>query len=74
MLQDTTWSVQDDSQTIGRVWRLGQERQVLVYRLIAIGSPDVFLNTIAFGKGFMHAAFVKSDPVIRMSWICCHLL
>ncbi|KAI0730232.1 P-loop containing nucleoside triphosphate hydrolase protein, partial [Fomitopsis betulina] len=62
---DTTWSAQDDNQTIGRVWRMGQQRQVIVYRLIAIGSPDVFLNTISFGKAFMHAAFVKSDLEIR---------
>ncbi|KAH9949213.1 P-loop containing nucleoside triphosphate hydrolase protein, partial [Amylocystis lapponica] len=61
---DTLWSAQDDSQLIGRIWRQPQPKQVHVYRPIAMGTPDVFLNNISFGKSAMHKAFTgASDPL-----------
>ncbi|KAI6097725.1 P-loop containing nucleoside triphosphate hydrolase protein [Pisolithus croceorrhizus] len=55
---DTLWSAQEDAQLIGRIWRQPQPKQVHVYRLIARGTPDVFLNNISFDKSIMHQAFV----------------
>ena len=58
--QDTLWSAQDDRQLIGRIWRYPQQKQVHVYRLVADGTSDVFLNRISFSKGAMHDAFTNS--------------
>ena len=67
-LQDTLWSAQEDSQTIGRVWRKGQQRRVLVYRLIVLGTSDVFLNSLAFSKELMHLAFINAPTSVRECW------
>jgi hypothetical protein len=63
--QGTLWSAQDDHQLIGRVWRQPQKKTVLVYRLIANRTPDVFLNNISFDKGTMLDAFTNSLPKLR---------
>ncbi|KAI6144170.1 P-loop containing nucleoside triphosphate hydrolase protein, partial [Pisolithus thermaeus] len=55
---DTTWSALDDEQLRGRIFRYPQKKQVHFYRLIALGTPDVFLNNISFDKGQLHSAFV----------------
>jgi hypothetical protein len=49
----------DDEQLRGRIYRYPQQKQVHIYRLIAQGTPDVFLNTLAFTKGHMQQAFVE---------------
>jgi hypothetical protein len=51
------WSVLSEQQLIGRVWRYPQPKQVHVYRLIGARSPDIFLNNISFGKGFIQDMF-----------------
>ena len=56
--QDTLWSALDDEQLRGRIYRFPQQKQVHFYRLVARGTPDVFLNNIAFDKGMLHQAFV----------------
>ena len=63
-LQDTLWSAQDDAQLIGRLWRRLQTKRVHVYRLIALGSPDVFLNNISFDKARIHQAFIDAGPAL----------
>ncbi|EGO04147.1 hypothetical protein SERLA73DRAFT_67866 [Serpula lacrymans var. lacrymans S7.3] len=63
IIVDTLWSDQEDAQLRGRVWRQPQTKQVHIYRLIATGTPDVFLNNISFDKGVMHAAFVGTDVI-----------
>ncbi|KAJ7802826.1 hypothetical protein B0H14DRAFT_3154817 [Mycena olivaceomarginata] len=64
-LQDTLWSAQEDRQLIGRIWRQPQPKTVLVYRLIAKNTPDVFLNNISFDKLAMHEAFARATPSMR---------
>ena len=49
---------------IGRVWRRPQPKQVIVYHLLAMGSPDEFLNNLSWGKGTMHEAFVGERPIL----------
>lgn len=46
-----------EQQLIGRVWRYPQPKTVKVYRLIGARSPDVFLNSISFNKGFIQDTF-----------------
>ncbi|EIW79437.1 hypothetical protein CONPUDRAFT_73886 [Coniophora puteana RWD-64-598 SS2] len=65
IMADTCWSAQDDEQLRGRIYRRPQNKIVQVYRLIALHTPDVFLNTICFGKAKMHAAFVNAPTVIQ---------
>jgi hypothetical protein len=61
ILQDTLWSALDDEQLRGRIYRFPQQKQVHFYRLVARGTPDIFLNNIAFDKGMLHQAFVGLD-------------
>ncbi|KAG2336037.1 hypothetical protein BDR05DRAFT_897311 [Suillus weaverae] len=58
---DTLWSEQDDRQLRGRIYRHPQDKEVHVYRAIALKTADVFLNNISFSKGAMHEAFVGAD-------------
>lgn len=55
----------DDEQLRGRIFRYPQKKQVHFYRLIALKTPDVFLNNISFGKGELHSAFVNSHSEFR---------
>lgn len=63
--QDTLWSALDDEQLRGRIYRYPQKKTVHFYRLVARGTPDVFLNNIAFDKGMLHQAFVGIDSHSR---------
>ncbi|GBE89337.1 hypothetical protein SCP_1503450 [Sparassis crispa] len=62
---DTLWSAQEDEQLIGRVHRPPQAKPVLVYRIIAAKTPDVFLNNIAFNKAVMHQGFTGASTAIK---------
>lgn len=64
-VQDTLWSALDDEQLRGRIYRYPQQKTVQFYRLVARGTPDVFLNNIAFDKGMLHQAFVGIDSHSR---------
>ena len=46
----------------GRVHRQGQNKQVLVYRLVAWDTPDVYLNNISFSKEKMMDLFTADTP------------
>ncbi|KAG8213507.1 hypothetical protein J3R82DRAFT_12050 [Butyriboletus roseoflavus] len=69
VLVDTTWSALDDEQLRGRIFRYPQQKQVHIYCLIALGTPDVFLNNISFDKGQLHSAFIGTDPVFREMFV-----
>ncbi|KAI9069960.1 hypothetical protein FKP32DRAFT_1558701 [Trametes sanguinea] len=58
---DNLWSAQEMEQLIGRVWRHPQSKRVLIYSLIAVGTSDVFLNTISRDKGTMQSGFMNTD-------------
>ncbi|KAH8976383.1 P-loop containing nucleoside triphosphate hydrolase protein [Lactarius hatsudake] len=59
VIVDVLWSVRDNQQLIGRIWRHPQPKTVKVYRLIGAKSPDIFLNNISFGKGFILESFAN---------------
>ncbi|PCH40634.1 hypothetical protein WOLCODRAFT_86118, partial [Wolfiporia cocos MD-104 SS10] len=65
IIMNILWSVQEDAQLIGRVWRHPQPKLVEVYRLIAAGIPDMFLNNISFNKGYMHRSFANASKTLR---------
>jgi SNF2 family DNA or RNA helicase len=66
-IQDTLWSAQEDRQLIGRLWRNGQDKIVIVYRVIALGTTDVLLNNIAFDKEAIMDAFTTASGALSMS-------
>ncbi|KAH0830174.1 hypothetical protein J3R83DRAFT_1525 [Lanmaoa asiatica] len=43
------------------IYRCPKQKTVHFYRLVARGTPDVFLNNITFDKGMLHQAFVGID-------------
>ncbi|KIK23571.1 hypothetical protein PISMIDRAFT_100380 [Pisolithus microcarpus 441] len=65
IIADTLWSALEDEQLRGRIYRYPQQKEVLFYRLVARGMPDVFLNNIAFDKGNLHKAFIGMDEQSR---------
>ncbi|KIK74664.1 hypothetical protein PAXRUDRAFT_37029 [Paxillus rubicundulus Ve08.2h10] len=69
VIVDTTWSALNDEQLQGRIFRYPQRKQVHVYCLIAVGTPDMFLNNISFDKGQLHSAFVGSVPEFSESFL-----
>ncbi|EIW75348.1 hypothetical protein CONPUDRAFT_66102, partial [Coniophora puteana RWD-64-598 SS2] len=64
IIMDTLWSGLEDEQLRGRIWRYPQSKHVVFYRLVALDTPDVFLNTISFNKARIHDAFTNADPAI----------
>ncbi|KAF9447919.1 hypothetical protein P691DRAFT_670489 [Macrolepiota fuliginosa MF-IS2] len=58
---DQPWSAQDERQIIGRAHRQPQEKTVKVIYLLANGSSDPLMNTVARGKGDAFKAFVNKD-------------
>lgn len=40
VLFDSDWNPANDLQAMGRVWRDGQEKDVVVYRLLSTGSIE----------------------------------
>ncbi|KAJ2985714.1 hypothetical protein NUW54_g10059 [Trametes sanguinea] len=65
VIVDNLWSAQEMEQLIGRVWRHPQSKQVLIYSLIAVGTSDVFLNTISRDKGTMQSGFMNTDTALK---------
>lgn len=74
LCQDTLWSALDDEQLRGRIYRFPQQKIVRFYRLVARGTPDVFLNNIAFDKGMLHNAFIGINDNSRTYFFVLHSL
>jgi hypothetical protein len=62
--QDPLFSNQELRQVIGRVWRYPQQRQVIVYRLVALNTADTVLQEIAENKDRLLDAFAATDTSI----------
>ena len=60
------WSDQATVQIVGRAHRLGQTRPVYVYHLLAVGTTDVIISSMAREKNDMLQALltrtVKQTP------------
>ncbi len=61
LVQDNTWSRQEDAQLVGRVWRLPQTKDVIVYRMILKTLTDIFLNILSFTKAQILMAFLETS-------------
>ncbi len=67
LLKDTVWSQQSVVQIIGRAHRYGQERTVHVYKLLAVGTTDVIMASLARDKDVMLQALVTRTQSISPS-------
>ncbi|KAG8739125.1 hypothetical protein FRC10_006123 [Ceratobasidium sp. 414] len=65
ILVSGVWSGQERMQIIGRVWRYGQWRDVVVVDIIAPGSIDLALAGYANGKTMMSDSFLAAGRELR---------
>jgi hypothetical protein len=68
-VQDVLWSGLDDRQLVGRLHRQPQEKQVYVYRLLSMRTPDMILSRISVGKQRLHENLMRSELEISMCFI-----
>ncbi|PSR82818.1 hypothetical protein PHLCEN_2v5964 [Hermanssonia centrifuga] len=65
VLLDSCWSAVEDLQTIGRLHRVPQSKQVLVYRPLLKGSADGWLFQNSHDKASVADAFTQSSERLR---------
>ncbi|TFK61411.1 P-loop containing nucleoside triphosphate hydrolase protein [Pluteus cervinus] len=61
IIYDQLWSGVATQQVIGRAWRLGQLLQVTVYMMLALGTTDITMASMATSKDMMLKAFVSKE-------------
>jgi SNF2 family DNA or RNA helicase len=49
------------NQIIGRSWRIGQEEEVLVYNMVAVGTVDVLMIDHGEDKGKLLGQFLSNN-------------
>jgi hypothetical protein len=59
--QDQTWSSQDERQIDGRVWRQPQDKNVIIYHVLADQTSDIMLSGMASTKRDMLDAFLDKN-------------
>ncbi|THG92497.1 hypothetical protein EW026_g8419 [Hermanssonia centrifuga] len=65
VLLDSCWSAVEDLQTIGRLHRVPQSKQVIVYRPLLKGSADGWLFQNSHDKASVADAFTQSSERLR---------
>ncbi|KAG1837125.1 P-loop containing nucleoside triphosphate hydrolase protein, partial [Suillus tomentosus] len=65
VLFDQCWSRMLVNQIIGRAWRLGQQKEVVVYNMVALGTVDVLMLHHGEGKGNMLRQFLSANQGTR---------
>ncbi|KAG2029691.1 P-loop containing nucleoside triphosphate hydrolase protein, partial [Suillus americanus] len=68
VLFDQCWSRMMGNQIIGRAWRLGQKKEVVVYNMVALGTVDVLMVHHGEGKGNMLGQFLSKNKGTRVSY------
>lgn len=60
---DPSWNPATDSQAIDRIYRIGQTRDVIVYRLVTCASiEEKAYRKQVFKQGLMRATIENSNP------------
>jgi hypothetical protein len=67
--QDVLWSGLDDRQLVERLHRQPQEKQVFVYRLLSMRTPDMILSRISVGKQRLYENLMWSELEISKYFI-----
>ncbi|KAG1718438.1 P-loop containing nucleoside triphosphate hydrolase protein, partial [Suillus lakei] len=65
VLFDQCWSRMLVNQIIGRAWRLGQQKEVVVYNMVSLGTVDVLMLHHGEGKGNMLKQFLTANSGTR---------
>ncbi|KAG8927154.1 hypothetical protein FRC01_007921 [Tulasnella sp. 417] len=60
---DQAWSQQEENQATHRIVRLGQIEHCLIYKVLALGTTDIWMNQIASGKELMLDLFSGTDSI-----------
>ena len=61
LLQDALWSGLEENQLVGRIYRQPQLKQVFVYKLIALRTPDSIIDSISNTKRELHEALMEKE-------------
>jgi len=61
---DLPWSASTYRQTVGRVYRMGQERQPLIYSIRAIGTVDEYVTQLIEQKNELFNEVMVSNKII----------
>lgn len=61
LVKDQNWSLILDQQIDGRAWRLGQKFDVLIYHILALGTTDTLMHSMANEKDAMLLGLVRRD-------------
>ncbi|KAG9039657.1 hypothetical protein FS837_000951 [Tulasnella sp. UAMH 9824] len=61
--QDQAWSQQEENQATHRIVRLGQIEHCIVYKVLALGTTDIWMNQVASGKELMLDLFSGTDSI-----------
>jgi hypothetical protein len=67
--QNVLWSGLDNCQLVGRLHRQPQEKQVYVYQLLSMCTPDMILSRISVGKQQLHKNLMRSELEISKCFI-----
>ncbi|KAG8921984.1 hypothetical protein FRC01_014645 [Tulasnella sp. 417] len=60
---DQAWSQQEENQATHRIVRLGQIEHCIIYKVLALGTTDIWMNQIASGKELMLDLFSGTDSI-----------
>ena len=67
VLYDSDWNPQQDIQAMDRAHRLGQKRDVVVYRFVTLGTMDVQLIKIAEEKRKLERIVTHHDHAVVLA-------
>ncbi|KAG2357496.1 P-loop containing nucleoside triphosphate hydrolase protein, partial [Suillus spraguei] len=78
VLFDQCWSRMLVNQIIGRAWCLGQQKEVVVYNMVSLGTVDVLMLHHGEGKGNMLNQFLSANKGTYafhafVSAVCLHV-
>ena len=63
---DPAWNPVDDAQAVARAWRMGQEKEVKVYRLIAEGTLEERIYRLGVQKQALAARILDETDINRV--------
>ena len=63
---DPAWNPVDDAQAVARAWRMGQEKEVKVYRLIAEGTLEERIYRLGVQKHALAARILEETDINRV--------
>lgn len=66
---DSLWSGVEQTQIDGRIWRYGQTREVDIYHLVAVDTPDMYMMSTSAEKSNLLNHF--ADPARSAGMLVC---